>query len=269
MCNHKGCRRDRESDTPFCRIHNVHHLLSSVFRDKKGRKYEDIMPFLSMSRAERLILLLVYREEFTFKEIGSTLDLSESAIRRRHRNLLDRLYPRLRTASEIIYPFTPDLNKKHIIRIREFSNELITFLAEHPKYLYNVKHRDFERLVAHLLETLGFDVKLTAPVRDGGHDIVAFNTDTLGLKTKYIVECKRYRPDCPVGVRLVRSLYAVKYIEQAQHAILATTSYFTRDAIALAQAPTVLNLHLTDFNEITKWLRGCVGKNHRQSNNLG
>lgn len=268
MCNYRGCRREREPDTPFCRIHNVHHLLSSVFRDKKDRRYEDVMPFLSMSRAERLILLLVYCEEFTFKEIGSTLDLSESAIRRRHRNLLDRLYPRLRTASEIIYPFTPDLNKKHIIRIREFSKELITYLAKNPKYLYNVNPRDFERLIAHILETNGFDVELTAPVRDGGCDIVAFNADTLGLRTKYIIECKRYRPDCPVGVRLVRSLCAVKDIKQAQHAILATTSYFTRDAIALAQAPTVLNLHLTDFNEITKWLRGCAGDNHRQSNNL-
>jgi len=217
-----------------------------------------------LSRVERLISILIYIEELTPEEIGYTLDLSGSSIRRRHRKLLERLSPHLRTASKIIYPFTPDLNKKHIIRIREFSNELITFLAEHPKYLYNVKHRDFERLVAHLLEIRGFDVKLTAPVRDGGHDIVAFGTDTLGIKTKYIVECKRYRPDCPVGVRLVRSLYAVKDIEQAQHAILATTSYFTRDAIALAQTPTILNLHLKDFNEITKWLKGCVDLKPKQ-----
>jgi len=268
ICNNKGCRREREPNNPFCRIHTSHNLLSFISKEKKlGRKIKNVTQ--GMSRVERLIFTLIYIEELTPEEIGYTLDLSVSSVRKRHRELLDRLSPHLRSASKIIYPFTPDLNKKHIIRIREFSNELITYLAKNPKYLYNVKHRDFERLVAHLLEILGFDVKLTAPVRDGGHDIVAFATDTLRIKTKYIVECKRYRSDCPVGVRLIRSLYGVKVSEKAQHTILATTSYFTRDAIAFAQNPTVLNLHLTNFNEITKWLKGSVGENHRQSNNLG
>jgi restriction system protein len=98
-------------------------------------------------------------------------------------------------------------------------------------------------------------VELTAPTRDGGCDIIAFSVNELGIQSKYIIECKRYRPDCPVGVRLVRSLYGIKDSKQAQHAILATTSYFTRDAIAFAENPSVLGLHLKDINDISEWLK--------------
>jgi Restriction endonuclease/Sigma-70, region 4 len=258
-CNHKGCCRDRVPNNPFCRTHAIHFLLSSL-KDKEPRTVENVIKCAAISRTERLIMNLIYVEQFTQKEISFTLDLSESSVRKMHHKFVDRLYPHLRSACEVLYPFTPDLQEEHIVRIREFSKELITNLAKHPKYLYNIHHRDFERLIAHILETIGFEVQLTAPVRDGGCDIIAFSTDDLGIKTKYIVECKRYRPNRHVGVRLVRSLSAVKGTKRAHHAVLATTSYFTRDAIVFAQDPLVFGLHLKDFDEITRWLRMCASK---------
>ena len=44
-----------------------------------------------LSRAERLILLLYYYEEMTMKEIGATLDLSESRVSQMHSSILSRL----------------------------------------------------------------------------------------------------------------------------------------------------------------------------------
>ncbi len=44
-----------------------------------------------LTRAERLILILYYYEEMTMKEIGSTLDLSESRVSQMHSAILDRL----------------------------------------------------------------------------------------------------------------------------------------------------------------------------------
>lgn len=44
-----------------------------------------------LSRAERLIILLYYFEEMTMKEIGETLDLSESRVSQMHSAVLDRL----------------------------------------------------------------------------------------------------------------------------------------------------------------------------------
>lgn len=44
-----------------------------------------------LSRAERLILVLYYYEELTMKEIGITLDLSESRVSQMHSSVLERL----------------------------------------------------------------------------------------------------------------------------------------------------------------------------------
>ena len=44
-----------------------------------------------LSRAERLIILLYYFEEMTMKEIGETLDLSESRVSQMHSAILSRL----------------------------------------------------------------------------------------------------------------------------------------------------------------------------------
>jgi RNA polymerase sigma factor for flagellar operon FliA len=44
-----------------------------------------------LTRAERLILILYYYEEMTMKEIGSTLDLSESRVSQMHSSIIMRL----------------------------------------------------------------------------------------------------------------------------------------------------------------------------------
>ena len=48
-----------------------------------------------LSRAERLILVLYYYEEMTMKEIGMTLDLSESRVSQMHSSILARLKAQL------------------------------------------------------------------------------------------------------------------------------------------------------------------------------
>ncbi len=267
ICIHRRCKREREKGLPFCGIHWTDQLLSSKFTNRNNSPaLTNIIPLSKgLTRAERLLLILIYREGFSPKEVGYALDLSESTVRNMHRKILDGLYSHFKDSSEVIYPFSPEVNKSHIVQIREFNHELITFLAEHPNYMYNFNPRKFERFIAHILETVGFNVELTAPTRDGGCDIIAFSVNELGIQSKYIVECKRYRPDCPVGVRLVRSLYGIKDLKQAQHAILATTSYFTRDAIAFAENPSVLGLHLKDVNDISEWLKQCYKENTSQS----
>ncbi|MSR40939.1 MAG: FliA/WhiG family RNA polymerase sigma factor [Phycisphaerales bacterium] len=48
-----------------------------------------------LSRAERLIVVLYYYEEMTMKEIGQTLDLSESRVSQMHSSILARLKAQL------------------------------------------------------------------------------------------------------------------------------------------------------------------------------
>lgn len=49
----------------------------------------------SLSRAERLIITLYYHEEMTMKEIGMTLDLSESRVSQMHSAIVERLRTQL------------------------------------------------------------------------------------------------------------------------------------------------------------------------------
>ena len=44
-----------------------------------------------LTRAERLIIVLYYYEEMTMKEIGATLDLSESRVSQMHSSIIARL----------------------------------------------------------------------------------------------------------------------------------------------------------------------------------
>ncbi len=70
-----------------------------VLEDKRGQnpleeiQKRDIKDALtkSLSRAEKLILILYYYEEMTMKEIGATLDLSESRVSQMHSSILARL----------------------------------------------------------------------------------------------------------------------------------------------------------------------------------
>jgi RNA polymerase sigma factor for flagellar operon FliA len=70
-----------------------------VLEDKRGRnpvaeiQKRDLKALITkgLTRAERLILILYYYEEMTMKEIGATLDLSESRVSQMHSAVLNRL----------------------------------------------------------------------------------------------------------------------------------------------------------------------------------
>ena len=48
-----------------------------------------------LNRNERLIIILYYYEELTMKEIGETLDLSESRVSQMHSSIVSRLQMQL------------------------------------------------------------------------------------------------------------------------------------------------------------------------------
>ncbi len=70
-----------------------------VLEDKRGNnpvreiQRKDLKELITkgLSRAERLIIILYYFEEMTMKEIGVTLDLSESRVSQMHSSILMRL----------------------------------------------------------------------------------------------------------------------------------------------------------------------------------
>ena len=64
------------------------------FSFAQGRDLKELIT-RGLSRAERLIIILYYFEEMTMKEIGETLDLSESRVSQMHSAILGRLRSQL------------------------------------------------------------------------------------------------------------------------------------------------------------------------------
>lgn len=63
---------------------------SNPVHDVQSRDLKELMT-KGLSRAERLIVILYYYEGMTMKEIGATLDLSESRVSQMHSSILQRL----------------------------------------------------------------------------------------------------------------------------------------------------------------------------------
>ena len=73
--------------------------LNSVLR----RDLKDLIT-KGLSRAERLIIVLYYYEEMTMKEIGITLDLSESRVSQMHSSILARLKAQMQHKAKELEP---------------------------------------------------------------------------------------------------------------------------------------------------------------------
>ncbi len=110
---------------------------------------------------------------------------------------------------------------------------------------------DFERLITGLLTRMGFRTELTSVTGDGGIDIVA-HLDRPIVGGRYLVQCKRYAADTPVGAQLVREFYgAVAKDQQALKGLFITTSTFTPQAREFAAE---VRMELIGGTEVRKLL---------------
>ena len=86
---------ETDSHKEVCEIDVIQDKHSSdPFRIAERKDLRDLVT-RGLSRAERLIVILYYFEEMTMKEIGETLDLSESRVSQMHSAILERLRTQL------------------------------------------------------------------------------------------------------------------------------------------------------------------------------
>lgn len=131
---------------------------------------------------------------------------------------------------------------------------LLDQILRSPELMRNLSPQRFEHFIATLIDKLGFeDVVITPRSGDQGRDILAVKR-VLGIPILFAFECKRYSPDKPVGVEILRALFGTisHGPTKANKGILVTTSRFTSGARKFLL--TEPSLDGKDFNGIVSWL---------------
>lgn len=137
--------------------------------------------------------------------------------------------------------------------VQVISAELIKYLKRHPTALHQIRPRQFEELVAEILASYGWQIQLTPPTKDGGYDIFAISHHRAGVRTSWIIECKKYAPENKVGVDIARALYGVKTaLGGVANAMLATTSDFTKGVQAFKASR--YDFELKAYADILEWI---------------
>jgi len=139
-------------------------------------------------------------------------------------------------------------------------HQLISVLQRQPSDLRKLSPREFEQLLADLLQDMGWDVELTKQTRDGGADILAYLNTEVG-RLLCLVEAKHYREDRKIGIDLVRTLYGTLCDVKANSAMLVTSSSFTHDAKEFQKRHSY-QLSLRDYADVVNWILkfGSKGK---------
>ena len=148
--------------------------------------------------------------------------------------------------------------ESQIIILSPINDRVLKYLVENPMAWYQLQDNDFELAIAEIYHKLGYNVERTQSTRDGGKDIIIRKPEVLG-DFIYYVECKKYAPNRPVGVGIVRNLVGTINTDRVNGGILATTSFFTRDARKFVLDNKLdYQIKMHDYNKIQQLLNSVV-----------
>lgn len=165
---------------------------------------------------------------------------------------LDRIQSRETAAASPVH--TSWKPSEPLIRLGDATDALIAEVATHPRSIFRLTGRDFEKFLRRLFEGFGYDVDLTAAARDGGIDLLCMRYDN-DIPLTIAVEAKRYAEHRPISVDLVRSFVGANEQWRANKLVYVTTSRFTSDAIKYASQIRANLLTLADLQQVIKWAR--------------
>lgn len=176
-------------------------------------------------------LWTIAREHLTSEEFNRLLTVAHSSpdvvrplVQMLDREPLDAVLARLDPQR---YELASD--RQLDVRVRAVSDDLVLALAARPDLMYELHPRKFEELMAELYLRRGFEVELTPATRDGGVDLYVVSPGP-GRRLLTVVDVKRYAAHRKVGVGIVRQLYGVVEEKRANAGIIATTSFFSKEA---------------------------------------
>ncbi len=129
------------------------------------------------------------------------------------------------------------------------NTEWARILKINPEFIHELSSRQFEEFIAEVWDKRGYTVTLTSQTRDGGKDIYAYKK-SFNCEFLFAIECKKFSPNNKVGRPIIQQLNGIVESEKLTGGILATTSYFSKDAIEYA-LPLKNRIFLNDINDLT------------------
>jgi hypothetical protein len=130
-------------------------------------------------------------------------------------------------------------------------------LLKKGQLLSELHWRDFEKLIAQLLEKSGWKIELMQGSKDGGIDVVATMKDPEVGLIKSLWQAKKYHPSNKVQVNVVRELSAIRENQKATKGMIVTTSSLTKGAIDWIRQDE-FRLGYKDKNDIEEWVLGAA-----------
>lgn len=148
-----------------------------------------------------------------------------------------------------------ELARYNIADIHTPTRALGLHLNKSHEDIYYIAPRKMEEIVRSIFEEcLDCRVQLTKQSRDGGRDLICF--DSHG--GKFLVEVKRYKRSHKVGIGLVQRFVGVCYIEGVRRGVFVTSSGYTLPAVDEAKRINdrrgVIRLELRDEVDLLSWL---------------
>jgi transcriptional regulator with XRE-family HTH domain len=148
-----------------------------------------------------------------------------------------------------------------LVRVVDFSPDLLRFLQEDPTRLRSLTPDVFERFVAERMDRMGYNVTLTGATnrKDGGIDLIA--VPKLASLGSYVIagQVKHHQGVETTGVDAVDRLLAWKD-SVFRAGLLVTNTSFTSDAVWKAHKDGNAHfLRLRDFTDLKRWLQDQYG----------
>ncbi len=114
------------------------------------------------------------------------------------------------------------------VLIKSISHEFAKLVSETPDALDYLEWRDLERMMARVMEGLGFECELTPPSKDGGKDLILV-WRTISGEQSFIVELKHWRSGKRVGKKSVSDFMSVIVAENRTGGLFLSTSGYAAD----------------------------------------
>lgn len=144
--------------------------------------------------------------------------------------------------------------KATIFAVDRINDALLAELAKRPDGLDKLHHREFEHVIARLVERMGYEVELTKATGDGGVDIFAIQREGLS-PCMTVIDCKKYKRDRRIGPEIVRTIAGVRQQHGANTGMIVTTAYFTDGARNLQRDTWPHEIALADRDRVLELLK--------------